>query len=211
VQVHPSGIDPDGMVLVILPSGATFPVHTEEVDWFVERATQYLAQNHFPNISDLQDVDRMLILELMVYRWGNWLSRQKDYWGDAVDTNDTQKSLKEYSTELRQLKKLLGIDKSARDKQRGEDSVAAYIQNLQVRAREFGVMRERQLDKAMELFNQLKALMTLNANCDEIERREMHVTDLDLLEWIRDVAIPEYDAVDAYFREHQQRLWIRSQ
>jgi hypothetical protein len=209
--VPPGAIDKNGMVLVSLPSGAAFPVHSEEVDWFVERAALYLSQNHFPNISDLQDVDRMLTLELMVFRWSTWLSRQQDYWGDAVDADDLQRSLKEYSTELRQLKKLLGIDKVARDRQRGEDSVAAYIQNLLVRAREFGVMRERQLDKSIELFQQLKALMTLHTNCDETEQREMHVTQEDVFEWIKDVAIPEFDAVDEYFRRNQQRLWIRSQ
>jgi hypothetical protein len=201
--------DADGRVSVQLPSGATFPVHSEEVDYIVERAGLYLQQNHFPNISDLQDVDRMLVLELMCYRWGVWLSRQKDWWGDAVDENEIQKALKEYSVELRQLKKLLGIDKLARDKQKGEDSVAAYLANLQIRAKEFGVMRETQLDKALELFHELKALITLNRNCDPQEQRELHVTDADVLEWLRDVAIAEFDGLDAHFRTHQQRTWIR--
>lgn len=196
--------------MVALPSGATFPVHEEEVEYFTERAGLYLSQNHFPNISDLQDVDRMLILELMVYRWGTWLSRQRDWWGEAIDPNETQKSLKEYSTELRQLKKLLGIDKAARDKQKGDDSVAAYIQNLLLRAKEFGLMRERQLDKALELFQQMRALLTLHDNCNEAERREMHVTVEDVLEWLREVALPEFQDVDDYFRQNSQRMWIRS-
>jgi hypothetical protein len=199
------------MVLVALPSGATFPVHSEEVNYFVERADLYLKQNHFPNISDLQDVDRMLILELMVYRWGTWLSRQRDWWDEPIDPNETQKALKEYSTELRQLKKLLGIDKGARDKQRGEDSVSAYISNLLIRAKEFGVMRERQLDAALELFMDLRKLVTLHDNCDEQERRENHVTQDDVFDWIRTIAIPEFLAVDEYFRSHQQKTWVRSQ
>jgi hypothetical protein len=199
------------MVLVQLPSGAIFPVHSEEVDYLTERTELYLKQNHFPNISDLQDVDRMLVLELMCYRWGVWLSRQKNWWGDTIDENETSKVFKEYSNELRQLKKLLGIDKVARDKQKGEDSVSAYLANLQSRAKEFGVMRERQLDRALELFQELKALVTLNANTDAHEQREMHVTDADVLEWLRDIAVPEFDEVDAHFRTHQQRMWIRSQ
>lgn len=203
--------DQDGMVSVQLPSGAVFPVHDEEYLYFTERVELYLTQNHFVNISDLQDVDRMVILELMVYRWGNWLSRQKDWWGDSIDENDTQRKLREFSTELRQLKRLLGIDKNSRDKLKGDDSVSAYISNLKMRAMEFGVMRERQLDKALELFQQMKALLTLHDNCDEIERRENHCTPEDVFEWLREVAILEYDEVDAYFRSHQQKLWIRNQ
>lgn len=203
------GADSDGMVQVRLPSGAVFPVHKEEVDYFQERVALYLDQNHFGNISDLSDVDRMMVGELLCFRWATWISRNRDYWGDAVDLNELQKQMKEWNTELRQLKKMLGIDKVARDKVKGDDSVAAYLQNLLIRAREFGVMRERQLDVALELMQQLFSLLTLHDNTDEIEKREMHVTTEDLLEWLREVARPEYQAVDAYFREHQQSLWIR--
>jgi hypothetical protein len=206
-----TGPDDQGMVQVSMPSGANFPVHEEEVAYITERAGLYLAQNHFTNISDLQDVDRMLILELMVYRWGSWLSRSRDWWGDTIDDDKVQKSLNAYSTELRQLKKQLGLDKATRDKEKGEDSVASYIANLQSRAREFGVMRENQLAKALELFHQMKALITLHVNCDEIERREMHLTTDDVLEWLVTIAFPEFDALDQYFREHQQKFWIRRQ
>jgi hypothetical protein len=199
------------MVYVRLPSGATFEVYREEVDYFNERVTLYMGQNHFPNISDLQDVDRLMILELMVYRWGTWLSRQKDWWGDAVDDDKLSKQVNAYSTELRQLKKQLGLDKATRDKEKGDDSVPAYLASLLVRAREFGVMREKQLDKALELFQQLRALVTLYQNTDEVERREMHMTIEDVFEWMTTVAFPEFQAIDDYFREHQQRLWIRKQ
>ena len=202
--------DEEGFVSVQLPSEAIFPVYAEEVGYIQERVRLYMDQNHWPQITDRQDVDRMVVLELFCYRWGVWLSRQRDWWGDAIDAKQVQGWLKEHNTELRQLKKHLGIDKVARDKQRGEDSVAAYIANLQIRAKEFGIMRERQLDRALELFQQLKALLTLNQNCDAKEQREMHVTDEDLLEWLRDVAIPEFDEIDEHFRTHQQKTWVRS-
>ena len=187
----------EGMVQARLPSGATFPVHREELDYFTERVGLYLNQNHFPNISDLQDVDRLLVQELMVYRWGTWLSRQRNWWGEAIDDDKLQKSLNAYSTELRQLKKQLGLDKATRDKEKGEDSVAAYLKNLVLRAREFGVMREDQLGKALELFQQMRALVTLHHNCDDIERREMHLTTEDIIEWLDTVAFPEFEAIDA--------------
>ncbi len=202
--------DADGMVGVLLPSGAMFPVHQEEVAYIQDRAKRYLDENHFSNVSDFQDVDRMLIMEMICFRWGTWISRQKDYWGDAVDEDKLQQSLKAHSVELRQLKKQLGIDKVARDRAKGEDSVPAYINNLLRRAKEFGVHRESQLAKALELFQELKALVTLHLNSDEVERAEMHTQLEDILDWLVNIAIPEFDRIDAHFRQNQQRMWVRS-
>lgn len=199
------------MVPVLLASKAEFPVHETELDYFEERVHLYMSENIFVVISDIQDVDRLLILELMVHRWSTWLSTQQDYWGQAVDLNETQKQVKEWSVECRQLKKQLGLDKVTRDKQKGDDSVAAYLAELGRRAKEFGIMRETQLDKGLELFNQLRALVTLHQNTDEIERREQHITIDDVFEWLVEIAIPEYEAIDDYFRTHQQRMWIQRQ
>lgn len=198
----------EGQYSVVAPSGATFQVMTDqEVAYFQERANRYLTENHFVNISDIQDVDRMLIMELMCWRWGLWLSQERDYFGESVDLDALQKSLSDYSKELRLIKKGLGIDKATRDKERGE-SVADYIENLRRRAKEFAVMREEQLTKALTLFNELSALVTLRRNCDAVERVEQNVEDHDILEWIETIAIPEFEAIDSYFREKQQRFWV---
>src|SRR4051794_920358 len=146
----------EGMVDVVLPSGATFPVYEDEVGYFEERTKRYLDDNHFANVSDLQDLDRVLMAELFVFRWNTWISNQKDYWDEAVDLDQLQRASKEHSVELRQLKKQLGIDKTSRDRTKGEDSVPVFITNLLARAKEFGVMREEQLAKALELFMELK-------------------------------------------------------
>lgn len=201
----------DDLKPVRTPSGGTFWVYEREMNYYQDRAKRYLSDNHFQNVSDLQDLDRVLQGELMCWRWGIWLSQQKDYWGDPVDEQSLQKQIKENSTELRQLKSSLGIDKVTRDKQRGEDSVSKYIENLKIRAKEFGINREKMLDKGLELFQQMSALVTLHDNCTDDERREMHVTTEDLIEWLRSTAIPEFTAIDLYFREHTQRLWIRDQ
>lgn len=196
---------------VLLPSGATFKVLTsDEVTYVEDRARRYLEDNHFVNVSDFQDVDRMIILEVLCFRWGLWISNQRDYFGDPVDdTGSLRRSLHDYSAELRQLKKMLGIDKGARDKQKGEDSIATYIENLRARAKEFGIMREAQFSKGMELFMELQALVTLHDNTDSKERAEMHCDTEDILDWIRTVAMPEFQAIDAHFRQTSQRMWIR--
>lgn len=201
----------DDLRSVMLPSGAIFWVFQREVGYFEDRVKRYLKDNKFTNVSDLQDVDRLAVLELLSWRYGIWVSQQKDYWGEQVDENTLSKHLKELSTEVRQLKASLGIDKLTREKQKGEDSLEKYLSALRDRARQFGVMREEQFAKGMELFNEAKALVVLYFNCDDDERREMHVTAKDVLEWFRDVAIPEYDAIDQHFRENVQRYWIKDQ
>jgi hypothetical protein len=206
-----SGLITEEGLPVTLPSGAEFSVLTQaEVNYVNDRVQRYLADNHFVNVSDFQDVDRMLIMEVLCFRWATWISRQQDYFGDPIDESALRRSLNDYSQETRQLKKMLGIDKVARDKQKGEGSVAEYIENLRARAKEFGVMRETQLDKALELTQQLIALITLSDNCDQFEQRELHVTTNDVVDWIREVYIPEFQAVDAHFRQNSQRTWVRS-
>lgn len=201
----------DEDIPVQLPSGATFYCHPEEFDYLNYRVKRYMTDNKFTNISDLQDVDRMLVEELLCFRWGIWISRQRDYWGDPVDPNELQKALKEHSAELRQLKKMLGIDKVARDKERGDESLTAYLINLRQRAKQFGVMRDNQTAKAIELFQQASSLVTFHFNCTPEERKENHITADDFIEWFRDVAIPEFEEVDRHFRETNQKMWITEQ
>lgn len=200
----------EGMVPVVLPSGATFLVHQQEQQYFKQRASKYLSDNDFHNVSDYMDVDRLLIAELLCHRWGLWISTQRDYWGEPVDENSLQKSLKEHSAEIRQLKKALGLDRETREKIRGEDSVDNYLAQIRQRALHFGYMRNEQAAKAIELFMDLDALITLHKNCDEKEKIELGVQVDDVMRWIEDEAIPRFRKVDEEFRKGQ-KTWIREQ
>lgn len=208
-MAEPDVLDEDG-IPVPLPSGAVFQVLTgDEHDYVTQRVKEYTATFRWENTSDLQDVDRMLILELFVFRYGLWLSRTKDYWEESVDEQRLQKSLHDMSGELRQLKKHLGVDKVSRDKERGDDSVPAYLEKLRQRAKKFGINREKMLDKGIELSQQLVALHTLHVNCDAQERIEQQCRAEDLVTWIGDVFVPEFQKVDEHFRANEQRLWIQ--
>lgn len=201
--------EPTGQIKVASPSGAEFVVMTDsEKGYFNKIAERYTKDNHFTNISDLQDLDRILVWETICWRWGLWLSQERDYWGQEIDVETVRKSLNDYSKELRLLKKALGIDKSTRDKDKGEQ-VATYITNLGIRAKEFGVMRNQQAVKAITLFQELKALMTFHENCTAEERKENHVEEHDVIAWIKSV-IPEFDVIDEKFRE-SQTYWVRDQ
>lgn len=206
------GVTRDDDIEVATPAGATFPVmNEEERGYFEDISTRYMADNHFTNVTDLQDLDKIVCMELLCWRWQNWLSREKDYWDQPVDPQQMQKYINEFSKEVRYLKKNINMDKSSRDKERSE-SIATYIHNLGVRAKEFGVVRNEQAIKAITLFKELESLLTLYDNCTPEERKEhkhLRVQQDDIFNWIRDIAVPEMNQIDAKFRQTSQTLWIQ--
>lgn len=196
---------------VVLPSGAEFVVLTsDEIGYVNDRVRRYLSDNAFSNVSDLQDIDRMIMFELFVHRWSLWISKGVDYFNDEINERQLAERVQSYSSEIRQLKKNLGVDKVARDRVRGDDSTVVYLQQLRSRAQQFGIMRNEQFNKVLELFHEMKALVIYHDNCDDQERIEGQITEQDLLSWIRDTAIPEFDKIDATFRE-TQKLWVQKQ
>lgn len=199
----------DGILVVEGPSGAFYKViHADEKDYWESTVSKYLQDYKFTNISDLQDLDRVISMELMTYRYQMWASLEKDYWGESVNVEEMNKQIREISKELRQLKKSLGIEKVLREKDQG-DSVAAYIENLRRRAQEFGVMRNDQAVKAITLFQELLSLVTMHDNCTEDERKDNHVQEEDIIQWVRDVR-PEFESIDEEFRKTSQKYWIAS-
>lgn len=191
------------------PSGAEYKVLTQgEVVYYEDIKARYLEHNSFSNMSDLQELDRIIIMELIFWRWSNWMSMETDYWDQPIDVDDQNKRLKILSGEIRLVKKGLGVDKSSRDKDRGS-SLAEYIENLGRRAKEFGYNREKQFEQGMILINELIALGTFNGNCDDIEKKELHVTDAECMNWIRNYLTPKYEEIDRHFKQNTQRYWVR--
>lgn len=207
----PTGLNEDlqeGMVPVTLPSGALFSVHDSEFQYFKQRATKYMTDNDFTNVADYQDLDRLLILELQIYRAGLAISNQRDYWGEPVDENAMKKSLVADSAESRQLKKQLGLDRETREKSRGEDSPENYLHMLRQRAKHFKhKLRYPQSAKAIEHYQELRGIVTLHLNCDERERIELGVTAEQVIKWMEEKLFPEFQKIDDKFRE-EQATWI---
>jgi len=198
----------DAGIAVIAPSGVTVTVMTEgERELFEGAAEKYQEDNKLTNVTDLKDLDRILMMELMIYRWSFWVIREQDYFGEAIDLDKIQKSIVEVSKELRQVKKSMGIDKISRDRDKG-NSLAEFIENIRLRAKEFGYKRNEEATKAITLFKELEALIVFWGNCTDQERKENHCQMEDIFLWIQTVAIPEFVAIDAAFRK-QQSMWIR--
>jgi len=193
------------------PAGGVFTVKTEgERAMFLDLVDRYNEDNSFQNISDLQDLERIIYLEVLSLRYANWLSLEQDYDGEMVDARDVSGVIKDFSNELRQLKKSIGIDRATRLKDDNE-SVSGWIEKLKMRAHHFGIHRENQLTNALTLFHDLAAKMTLRENCTPEEARALDVRDEDVLLWIDEIMIPSYRDIDDYFRKNDQKFWIEDQ
>src|SRR4051812_38469215 len=106
--------NPYGLQLytVVSPTGSDFHLQTEgEAQWYERQRDQYLEHNRFTNVSDLEDLSRLLTMEIMVYRWTTWLTQGFDYIAGRINENDLKTAIKDYSTEIRQIKASLGIDR----------------------------------------------------------------------------------------------------
>lgn len=195
-------------IIVQGSSGAEFQVlHEEEKTWYEETLQRYMEEYKFQNISDLQDIDRLLGLELLSYRYSNWLIRDTDYDGMAFDEKAVRDHKQKIDQEIRLIKSHMGMGRRHRVESE-QQSTADYLQNLLRRAEEFGIHRNVQIAKAIDLFNDLKSLVGLHDRTDEEEAKHLGVATEDILDWIRQIAIPEYEAIDAAFRV-EQRIWIR--
>lgn len=193
---------------VATPTGSDLHLMTlEEAEWYGERRDRYLKDNHFPNVSDLQDLDRLLALEVMLYRWILWMARGFDYGNVLVDQGALKNSIREYSVETRQLKLALGIDKATRDKDKGE-SLPDYIANLLNRAKEFGYHRNDQYAMVVTKFYELHTMVMTYDRCDQEEREILDLSLETIFQWIRDNVLADFDALSAGFRK-QQAIWIR--
>jgi hypothetical protein len=199
-------IDPD--LVVYLPTNSPFPVmNYGEVD-YASRLIDAYTEMRFEHISDLGELDRLIQTELLCYRWNMWLGLGEDYEGRALDPKLEDK-LKSASVEVRQIKGKLGIDKVARDRARGEGSVHQRITSLLQRAGAFNLHRCHQLDVGLELIFQLISLAQLHVNLAEHpeEQKEMGVTSDDIVRWVMETLKPEFEEIDAHWREHEQHMW----
>jgi hypothetical protein len=181
-----------------------------EFEYHSRLTRQYQHEYKLTDPSDVSDLDRLIMYETQLHRAANWLSAGCDYDGRVInigETNALQRMQKELTLMVSTIKNDLGMNKAKRDQMDGE-SVGAYLVKLRQRAKEFGVHREEQLQKALELINELKSLVGTFDRSNALERQKSGLeSEADILEWIRLKLIPEYDAIDEHFRQNVQRFW----
>jgi hypothetical protein len=202
--------NPYGLTLysVQTPTSSTLNLQTEgEAQWYEQQRDRYLTDNRFTNVSDLEDLSRLLTLEIMVYRWTTHLTQGFDYLTGRVNESELKTAIKEYSTEIRQLKASLGIDRAQRERDKGE-TVGDYVAMLLKRAKEFGIHRDTQYSKSVTYIWELISMVQTHDRCDDQERRELDLTEASIVQWVRDTLAPEWDTMNKEFRKNQT-VWIQ--
>lgn len=196
---------------VELCSGEQLTVQTVvEAHWFTVAKDKYLQETRFTENTDLQDLDRLLCLELVMFRWNQHLAKGHDYQGNVVDDDLLRRQIKDQSQAITLVKQSLGLDKKSRDAAMSEGNFAVWIADLKRRAKIFGIHREQQLQKALVLINELSAIVRAYDRGDAEERRKLGFeTNEDIVSWVRESMMPAYHQIDEHFRANEQRYWKR--
>jgi hypothetical protein len=196
-----------------LVSGETLTVLTAvEARWFTQSRDTYMAQTKFTETTDLRDLDRLLIQELMIFRLSQHLAQGKDYDDFPIEDEALlRRNIREYSEQITRLKSSMGLTKSARDDAQNAGDFSTWLTNMKIRAKEFGINRENQLTKALVLMNELSSIVGAYDRSDTEERQKLGFeNETEIVDWIRHTMLPEYRAIDEHFRQNSQRYWIRS-
>jgi hypothetical protein len=196
---------------VTLSSGEVVQVMTEqEQRWLTATKEKYLGENKFTAVTDLQDLDRLLVLELLVFRWSSHLSSGYDYEKNVIDDDLYRKQLKEQSDVILKLKQSLGLDKKTRDSVLNDGNFHNWFMDAKRRARIFGIHREKQLNTALGLVNELSGHLGAFDRSDEEERKKLgFISEKDLIAWVRESMLPRFREVDQHFIDNEQKMWKR--
>jgi hypothetical protein len=183
-----------------------------EQKFYVAARNKYLSDNKFTVASDMRALDRLLLMEVQMYRWQWQLAAGVDYDLEHLEASDEaalQKAIKETGIQVSQVQNDLGLTKAQRDKD-DEDSVGAYLIKLRQRAKEFGVHREKQLGRALELMNECFGLAGAYKRSNAKERGKLGFESAeDIVDWLLEVAQPRFEEIDQHFRENNQKFWTR--
>jgi hypothetical protein len=203
----------DELPEVTLVSGETLRILTDgEKRWFDGSRDNYLSQTKFTETTDLRDLDRLLVMELMVFRLSNYLAAGSDYDGFEIDETLLRRNMREYSEQINRTKDAMGLNKKSRDEAAAAGDFTTWLSDLKVRAKIFGVHREKQLTRALVLVQELSSIIGAYDRSDEEERHKLGFTSTgDIVEWIRERMLPEFREIDEHFRTNEQRYWIRNQ
>lgn len=203
IQVH--------LIQVTTPTGGTIDVMGQaEADRYQQALASYTTGVTFTERSDLEDLERILFMELMSYRWGRWLMAGQEYDGTLVtNEGELRRWINDYATAITKIKESLKLDKRGRE----SDAAATFAERwnqLAQHARDFGIMREEQLGKALEVMNDTYAILGAFDRSDDEERRVLGFPNAEaVLQHLRE-SRAEWEAIDAYFRTHKQKFWVRN-
>jgi hypothetical protein len=210
IKLPTPGPRPDA-VSVVTVSGDTLTVMGEgEAAWYNRSRDEYLRQTKLTEVTDRNDLDRLLFMELMVFRWGLFLSAGKDYQELDVDEAALKRNLRDYSDQLNKLKEAMGLSRRSRDAAANAGDFSKWLEEVKRRARLFGIHRQKQAFAAVVGMYELMAKVETFYRCDEEERGKLGFADeRAILDWARQELFPKFREIDERFRREEQQYWTK--
>lgn len=182
----------------------------EEKQYYERAQAKYIGENSFTIASDERSLDRLVLMETLMFRWQSQLASGVDYQKNPLNHAEQEalrKNIKEGSITISNAHQELGLAKLQREKDKAE-SVQAYINNLLMRAKERGVHREEQVDLIINLFMEYSAHVNAFKRANAYERGRLGFPDADaLVNWWIETGIPRFKAHDDAWRAGSQRYW----
>lgn len=196
---------------IVSPSGFVYSVKEKrEQEFYNTLKDKILNDYEFTDPNDFADLDRILNLELMIFRMTNNLNAGIDESGlplSPMDHSRMVKSLSDSANLLSKAKDNLGLSRTARMAENDGESVSQYISDLLDRAEAEGVRRNAQVNKALALFNEVYNVASTYLRSNEFERNQFgYPAAEDVLEWICNSVYPEYEEVDNAWRL-ENKVW----
>lgn len=193
-------------------AGFVMPVlNAHERDFYNTTKDRYSTLYAFEDPSDMADLDRILTMELMVYRYSRMLGQGVDALGITLQARDMtalQKAMGDTANNLSRAKDALGLSRTARESDAADD-VATYIRNLLQRAKAFGIFRNEQVNKGIALTQEVISVAQTWLRSNDFERSKFgYRTAEDVLQWIATQVAEEMDEIDERFRETEQKNWV---
>lgn len=186
--------------------------HKKEVDFYNRAQSKYVNDNVFTVASDERALDRLVLMETLMFRWQAQLASGLDYGNQPLtyaETEGLRKNLKEGAITISNAHQELGLSKVQREKDKVE-SVQAYVNNLLARAKERGIHREEQVDLIINLFMEYSAHTQAFMRADEYEKGRLGFPDAQaLVTWWIDNGVKRYKDHDDAWRNSSQKYWAK--
>lgn len=194
-------------VKVKTPSGTyVHLLSNTEANYYKTVVEDYTKNFNPSGFSDLDALGRIALQHVITNRYQTAIGRGQTIQGDPLPPA-LEKEYRQGIKESESLAKLMREESGFVRSVESVDSPANWIKGLMVKAKHFGVMREKQLIRALVMFNELRSNIEAYDRSNAKEREHLGFESAeDILEWIRE-QIPEYEAIDKHFTENEQRYW----
>lgn len=176
----------------------------EEKEYGAQMFKRYEEEYQFENPADISLLESLVSMQILLFRYSNWLTSGVDYDGNPIEYETVQNMMINCQREIRQLQDTLGISRKSR---LGSDAKPAeIIMEIAKKAKEYGVMKNQVAWKFLLAYYEIRHLIGLYKRCDDVDRKRLGATAEETIEKI-DKILSEIEQYEEEFRQ-KRKLWI---